>query len=171
LFNRICDGSIGSKGRNAEAGRGAEHVPEVRRRAHEHVLDRVGEDPPSLDDAVGQHVELLLQQDDVSGVPGDIGRGVDRDADVGGVQGDRVVHPVTEVGDIVAGVPVKADDAGLLLWVHPGEHACRRQPGGEHVVVEPVDLIPGEDAAAVEAEAVADVLGDGGVVACEHAVR
>ncbi len=33
---------------------GAEHVAEVRRRAHQHVLDRVGEDAPAFDDAVGE---------------------------------------------------------------------------------------------------------------------
>ena len=75
---------------------GAEHVAEVARRPHQHVLDGVGEDPAALGDAVGEHVEVLLQQDDVGGVLGDVGAGVDRDADVGGVQGERVVDAVAE---------------------------------------------------------------------------
>ena len=39
----------------------AEHVAEVRRRAHEHVLDGVGEDAPTLGHAVGEHVEVLAR--------------------------------------------------------------------------------------------------------------
>ena len=41
----------------------------------------------------------LLQQDDVGGVLGDVGARVDRDADVGGVQRERVVDAVAEEGD------------------------------------------------------------------------
>ena len=41
-------------------------------------------------DAVGQHVQVLVQQQHVGGVLGHVGGRVDRDADVGGVQRDRV---------------------------------------------------------------------------------
>ena len=100
---------------------GREHVPEVARRPHQHVLDGVGEDPPALGDAVGQHVEVLLEQDDVGGVLGDVGRRVDRDADVGGVQGQRVVDAVAQERDRAAAAPLDADDAGLVLGADPGE--------------------------------------------------
>ena len=53
-------------------------------------------------DAVGEHAEVLVEQHDVGGVLGDVGGRVDRDADVGGVQGDRVVDAVAEEGDVVA---------------------------------------------------------------------
>jgi hypothetical protein len=54
------------------------------------------------DDALGEHSEVLLEEHDVGGVLGHVGGGVDRDADVGMVQGDRVVHAVAEEGDIGA---------------------------------------------------------------------
>ena len=79
---------------------GAEHVAEVARRAHQDVLDGVGEDAASFDDAVGEHAEVLVQQDDVGGVLGDVGGGVDGDPDVGGVQGERVVDAVAEERDV-----------------------------------------------------------------------
>ena len=53
--------------------------------------------------AVGQHAEVLVEQHDVGGVLGHVGGRVDRDADVGGVQRDRVVHAVAEERDVGAG--------------------------------------------------------------------
>src|SRR5438874_10415045 len=46
-------------------GGGAEHVPEVRRCAHEHVFDGVGEGAASFGDPVGEYAEVLFEQDDV----------------------------------------------------------------------------------------------------------
>ena len=94
---------------------GGEHVPEVRRGAHQDVLDRVGEDAPALDDAVGDDAEVLVEQDDVGGVLGDVGGGVDGDADVGVVEGDRVVDAVAEEPDVGAEAALREDDARLLL--------------------------------------------------------
>ncbi len=48
---------------------------------------------------VGEHVQVLFEQDYVGGVLGDVGGGVDRDADVGGVQRQRVVDAVAEEAD------------------------------------------------------------------------
>ena len=106
-------------------GRGAEHVPEVRRRRHQHVLDRVREDATPLDHAVGEHAEILVEQDDVGGVLGDVGARVDRDADVGVVQRDRVVHAVAHEGDVGAALALHADDARLRLRADPGEDRRR----------------------------------------------
>ena len=94
---------------------GGEHVAEVRRGSHQHVLDRVGEDAPAFDDAVGDDAEVLVEQDDVGGVLGDVGGGVDRDADVGVVEGDRVVDAVAEEADVGAEAALREDDARLLL--------------------------------------------------------
>ncbi len=49
---------------------------------------------------VGEHAEVLVEQHDVGRVLGHVGRGVDRDADIGGVQGDGVVDPVAEERDV-----------------------------------------------------------------------
>ena len=106
---------------------GGEHVPEVRRGAHQDVLDRVGEDAPALDDAVGDDAEVLVEQDDVGGVLGDVGGRVDRDADVGVVERDRVVDAVAEEADVDAERALGADDARLLLRGDPGEDRRLRQ--------------------------------------------
>ena len=91
---------------------GAEHVAEVAGRAHQHVLHGVGEDAPPFHDAVGEHAEVLVQQDHVGGVLGDVGGGVDRDADVGGVQRKRVVDPVAEERDPAAAEPLRRARCG-----------------------------------------------------------
>ncbi len=104
-------------------GRGAEHVPEVRRRRHQHVLDGVGEDATPLDDPVGQHAEVLVEQDDVGRVLRDVGAGVDGDADVG------VVRARPRRSRRRRGTPRRrprarcdADDARLRLGADACEH-------------------------------------------------
>ena len=111
----------------ADAPAALNMLPKLLRRAHQHVLDRVGEDAPALGDAVGEHAEVLLQQDDVGGVLGDVGGGVDGDADVGGVQGERVVDAVAEEADGPAAAPAQRRTMPrLLLRADPGED--RRRP-------------------------------------------
>jgi hypothetical protein len=81
---------------------------------------------PSACHAVGEHVEVFFQQQHVGGVFGHVGGRVDGDPDVGDVQRDGVVDPVTEKGHAVAGLPLFADDLGLVLRADPGED---RGPG------------------------------------------
>ena len=110
---------------------GAEHVAEVRRRRHQHVLDRVGEDAPAFAHAVGEHAEVLVEQDDVGRVLGDVGRRVDRDADVGVVQRDRVVDAVAHERDVGARAPRDPDQPRLLLGPDTREDRRRRDRRGE----------------------------------------
>ena len=74
----------------------AEHVPEVRRCPHEDILDGVGEDASTFTDAVGEHVEVVLEEDDVGGVLGDVGARIDRDADIGVVERESVIDAIAE---------------------------------------------------------------------------
>ena len=64
----------------------AEHVSEVGTGSHADVLDDVGEDFSSLDDTPFQHHQVLLQQNQIGRFLGDVGRGIDRDANVRGAQ-------------------------------------------------------------------------------------
>ena len=73
----------------------------------------------------------LLEQDDVGGVLRDVGGRVDRDADVGVVQGERVVDAVAEERDRRTGATLRAQDPGLLLRAHAGEDRRRRPRGIE----------------------------------------
>ena len=119
---------------------GAEHVPEVRRRAHQDVLDRVGEDPPALDDAVGEDPEVLVEQHDVGGVLGDVRRRVDGDADVGVVQRDRVVDAVAEEPDVGAERPLRLMTRDFCSGVTRAKIVVLGSAAASCVVVEPVEL-------------------------------
>ena len=136
------------EGEEQRGAGGGEHVAEVRRGAHQDVLDRVGEDAPALDDTVGDDAEVLVEQDDVGGVLGDVGRGVDGDADVGVVEGDRVVDAVAEEADVGAEAALREDDARLLLRRDAGEDGRLRQQREQGGVVQrrelgPVTTVPG----------------------------
>ena len=165
-MSRIWNGSIGRNGRNAAATRDAEHVPEVRRRAHQHVLDGVGEDAAAFGDAVGEHAEILFEQDDVGRVLGDVGGGVDRDADVGVVQGERVVDAVAEERDGGPCVAAGRVRRGLLLRADPGEDRRPWYGGGELLRRRAASSsLPVRVPVDVEPELSADGLGDERVVA------
>ena len=49
----------------------------------------------------GQHVEVTFEQDDVRGIFGDFGRGIDTDPDVGDAQRARIVDSVADESDRV----------------------------------------------------------------------
>lgn len=76
-----------------------EHVAEVGAGGDPDVLEGVGEGSPAEPDAVGDHVEALVQQHDGGGLFGDVDGGVDRDPDVGRVEGGGVVDAVAEEPD------------------------------------------------------------------------
>ena len=133
--------------------------------AHQHVLDRVGEDAPPLDDSLGEDAEILLEQDDVGRVLGHVGCGVDGDTDVGVVQGDRVVDAVAEEPDIDAERPLCADDARLLLRGDAGEDRGLGKGGDQLDVAELLYLGTGERLQRGHAEVGADLLGHPSVVA------
>ena len=57
---------------------------------------------------------LPLEQHEIGGLAGDVDRGLDRQAGVGGVHGRRVVDAVAEEPDDVAGPLQRQDDAFLL---------------------------------------------------------
>ena len=114
------------------------------RRPHEHVLDGVGEDPAALGDAVGDDVEALLQQHNVGRGTRDIGGGIDRDPDIGLMQGQRVVDPIAQKADRLTARGQDADDAGLLFGRDASKDGRGLRAGGQAVVVELLDLGPGE---------------------------
>src|SRR4029434_3770382 len=91
LLMRSCRGSIGRKGRNSDANAMLSMLPKfelVAMRMYFMMLPKLRR---PLHHAVVQHVQRLLEQDDVGRVAGHVHRGVHRDADVGGAQGRRVV--------------------------------------------------------------------------------
>ena len=119
---------------------GTEDVAEVARRPHEHVLDGVGEDSAALGDTVGDDVQALLQQYNVGRGAGDVGGGVDREPDVGMMQSESVVDPITEKAHRLTVCGQDANDAGLLFRRHAGKDGRSCEAVAKLVVVELVDL-------------------------------
>ena len=99
----------------------AEHVAEVGTRPHPDVFEDVGEDLSALDHAPFQHHQVLLQQDQIRRLLGDVGGRVHRDADVRGAQGGSVVDSVAHESDDVPLAPQDADDPLLVRGREAGE--------------------------------------------------
>ena len=77
--------------------RHAEHVAEVRARAHEQILHDVAERLASFDDSLVKDVEAALHQNNVGSVFGDIHRRRHGNTNVGAVKGWRVIDSVAKV--------------------------------------------------------------------------
>ena len=99
-----------------------EHVTEVDGTDHLDVLDRVHIHLPSLDSAVLQDSEILLEKDHVGGLLGDVCTGVDRYAHIGVLHRQHIVDPVSHQPDTVVVRTQCEDDTGLVLWSEPDEH-------------------------------------------------
>ena len=110
-------------------------------------------------------VEVLFEEDDVGCVLGHVGGCVDGDADVGVVEGERVVDAVAEERHRRPRNALGPHDAGLLLGTDPGEDRGLVDRVGEFGVVEPVEVGAGERPARADPERVAHRLGDERVVA------
>ena len=105
-----------------------EHIPEIRAHRHHDEFHDIAERSAPFDDAPIQRAEILLQQDDVGRVLGDINRAVDGYADVGSVQRWGVVDAVAEKADDMAAVLQTKDDPVLLNGRHPAEYVRLFQP-------------------------------------------
>ena len=99
-----------------------------------------------LDHAVVHHRQVVLEQDEVGGLLGDVGGAVDRDADVGGVQRRGVVDAVAEEADDAAGALQGQQDALLLLRRDPAEQLTVGEPGAQRLLAHAAQLVPGEHA-------------------------
>ena len=122
MLSRICDGNIGKNGRNSDAPAAENMLPkllEVPINTYLMVLAKIRR--PSATPSA-RTFEVLLQQDHVGGVLGDIGGGVNGDPDVGGVQREGVVDAVAEECHGAAAVALDTHDAGLIFWADPSEH-------------------------------------------------
>ena len=120
VVEQDLDGSIGRKVRKRRAS-GAEHVAEVARGAHEDVLDGVGEDPPSLGDTVGEDAEVLLEQDDVGRVLGDVGAASTEIPTSAACSASASLTPSPRNATPRPRRALDADDARLVLGADPRE--------------------------------------------------
>ena len=110
-----------NEGQKGARSQHAEHVAEVRTRPHADVLEDVGEDLSALDHAPFQHHKVLLEQDQIRRLLGDVRSRVDRDADVRGSQGGGIVDSVAHESNDMSLAPEGADDPLLVGRREAGE--------------------------------------------------
>ena len=158
------DGEHGQEGQEEAAAHDAEHVAEVGARPHADVLDDVSEDLAALDDAVVQHEEALLQQDDVRRLLGHVHGGVHGDPDVRLLEGRGVVDAVPHEPDDVPLALQGLDDLLLLRGRQAREDGGLLRGLHELLRREPLELGPGHQVLHVDAHVLADLAGDKVVV-------
>ena len=91
-------------------------------------------------------MRVLLQQDDVGGLAGDVDGGVHGDAAVALAHGGGVVHAVAHEAHGVAQAAQNPHDTGLLGGGELGKDAGLLHARGELLVAEALDLLAGEHA-------------------------
>ena len=108
------NGRHGKKWEKCARSQHTEHISKVGAGSHPDVLENVGEDLSPLDDAPIQHHEILLQQDQIRRLLGDVGRSIHRDANIRGTQRGRIVDSVPHESNYV---PLAAQHANNSLLV------------------------------------------------------
>ena len=126
LIHRICSGSSGVPLAIVEDPGADEQQDEAGQ--HDHldpdVLHQVVVEAPAALDRGDDRGEVVVGEDHLGGVLGDLGAGdPHRHADVGPRQRRRVVHAVAGHGDDVALLLEDADQAHLVLGRDPGDDA------------------------------------------------
>ena len=119
---------------------------------------------PALEHRLVDHAQVVLEQDEVGRLLGDVGGAVDRDADVGGVERRGVVDPVAEEAD--DGRPLEASSTrSFCCGVTRQNRLTCGETGAQRLVAQRRQLVPGEHAGDRQAELGADVPGHPLVVA------
>ena len=124
-------GSERLAGGDVEQARAEEREHE-RDEQHEHeadVLREVVVDLPALLDREDDRGEVVVREDHATGVLRDVGSAPHRDADVGGLDGGRVVDAVAGHRDDVALLLQRVGQQHLVLRCDPPDHADVVDPG------------------------------------------
>ena len=114
-------GSIGRNGRKMLAPSTLNMLPKFELARHLDVLDDVAEHSATLEHALLENQQTVLQQDDVRRFLGNVHGAVDRNADVGRLQRRGVVDAVAHEADHMTLALQRPDDALLV----------RRRPAGQ----------------------------------------
>src|SRR5258708_4735873 len=138
----------------------AEHVAEVRAGAHQKIFHDVAEGLAAFDDSVVKHIQTRFQQDDVSSVAGNVHRGGNGDADVGGVQRRGIVDAIAHVADHVAAVLESQDDAVFLGRRDTGKNRGLLGHMGQGAIAHALDFLAEHNLAGIQSHPDADVAGD-----------
>ena len=147
----------------------AEHVAEVRARAHLDVLDDVAEHLAALDDAVAPARSRLFSSRMMSADSLAMSTAVSTEMPTSAVlQRGAVVDAVAQEADDVAARWQRRDDRRLLRRRKLGEHRWRLDELGELRVAQRLDVAAENDALDRQPDLAADLAGDDLVVAGEN---
>ena len=144
--------------------RHAHHVAEVRAGRDEDVLERVGERLPAQPDALREDAQVPLQQHDVGRFLGDVHRALHRDPHVCRMQRARVVDPVAQVADHVAGLAERRQDPLLLVRLGLREDVHLAHPLQQRGVAQAAQLLAGEHGRSLDPHLATHLAGDETVV-------
>ena len=136
LFSRICLAASGRNGSSGVASAMLTMLPKFALVVIEMYLSVLAKVRLPVLDAAAQDVEIAAQQDDVGALAGDIHGLFDRDADIGCMQGRRIVDAVAEIADRVSGSLQGADDPLLLLRIDFDEEIGARREVPQRLVLE-----------------------------------
>ena len=109
-----------------------------------------------------------LEQDDVGAFAGDVHGRLDRDADIGRMQGRRIVDAVAEISDRMTCPLQGADDPLLLLGIDLDEEVCPWREMPQSLVLEFCELFAGEHRRCIEADSLRQMRRHIAVVAADH---
>ena len=93
IIGQHLNGQHGEKGHEHAGAQHAEHAAEIRARAHLDIFDDIAEHLAAFDDALLEHQQVLVEQDDVGGLFGDVDRRIDGYADVGSLSAGLSLTP------------------------------------------------------------------------------
>src|SRR5208337_4663860 len=99
----------------------AEHVAEVRARAHQHIFGHVLDRGAPARDGVTNHREIRFEENQIGCRASDVGRALDGDSDVGRVQRRRVVDAVPHESHDIAAPLQRQQDSMFLLRIYPAK--------------------------------------------------
>ena len=151
--------------------RGEQHQLQHRRQDRELQLDVGGDAPVDVSAEVdGAHEggEVVVGEDDLGGLLGDLRAAAHGDADVGLLEGGGVVDGVAGHGDDLAGFLHQPGEAELVLGGDAAEDVQLRERRDDLFVAHLLEVGAGDDARA-EPELVGDGAGGDRVVAGDHA--
>ena len=115
-----------------------------------------------------KHVEIAAQQDDVGALAGDIHGLFNRDADIGRMQGRRIVDAVAEISDRVPGSLQGADDPLLLLRIDFDEEIGAWREVPQRLVLEFSQVVAGEHRLRIEADGLRQMRRHIAIVSADH---
>src|SRR5450631_844854 len=124
IVGEDLNGQHRQEGQEDAGAEHAEHIAEIRTRAHLDIFGDIAENLAPFDYAFLKHHQTLFEQDDVRRFLGDVDGRIDGNADVGGLERRAVVDAIAQESNDMAPGMKGADHTGFLRRGELGEDSC-----------------------------------------------